>query len=121
MYSSAILLKYLTLKFSREAYLYHQVPVYDHIIAYDQLAFIVMNVKVMINYLAAREFRHAKRYFNIMSSTIHASGCAILYSISPHLAFIMLSISSFYHTVGSSAITQACLTSNYSCSMFIYF
>ena len=44
-----------------------------------------------------------------MSSTIHASDSAILYFIRPYIAFIMLSMSSFYHAVVSSAIPQACL------------
>ena len=54
MYSSAIPLKDLTLKFVRKASLYHKVTAYYHIIAYARFAFIVINAKAMINYLAAR-------------------------------------------------------------------
>ena len=60
MYSSAISLKYLTIKVIHEAYMYHQVTTYNHITAYSQIAFVVINVKLMINYCAARELRHAK-------------------------------------------------------------
>ena len=81
MYSSAIPLKDLMLKVGREAYLYHKVTAYDHIIAYSRFALIIINAKAMINYLVDREFRHAKGHFNIMSSAIHARGCAILRSI----------------------------------------
>ena len=108
MYSSTIPLKELTLKVGREAYMNHQVTSYNHIIAYARLAFVIINVKAMINYLDARKFRHAKKYFNIMSSAINVSGSAIIYLIRLHLAFIMLSMSSFYHAVGTSATPQAC-------------
>ena len=100
MYSSPITLKYLMLKVDREASLYHQVTDYDHIIAYYRLALVVINVKVMVNYLSAREFWHEKGYLNITSFTIHASGCAIIYFMRPHLVFIMIMVSSFYYAVG---------------------
>ena len=58
--------------------MYHQVTAYNHIIAYAQLALVIINVKTMINYPADRELRHSKSYFNIMSSEIHTIGCAIL-------------------------------------------
>ena len=92
MCSSSIPLTELTLKVVRKAYMYHKITDYDHIIAYARFAFIVINVKEMINYLATIELWHAKRYFNIMSSTIHARGCAVLYSIEKHLAFKILSM-----------------------------
>ena len=78
MYSSATPLKNLTLKVGRGAYLYHQIMAYNDIIAYGRLAFVVIKLKEMFNYIAARELRHEKRYFNIMSSTIHTIGSAIL-------------------------------------------
>ena len=54
MYSSAIPLKELTLKVGRKDQLYHQFTAYDYITAYARFAFIVINVKAMINYLDAR-------------------------------------------------------------------
>ena len=71
MYNSAILLKDMTLKIGRGT-------AYDHIIAYSHLAFLVINVEAMIDYLAARKFWHAKRYFNTMSCTVYDSICTIL-------------------------------------------
>ena len=81
MYSITIPLTDLMLKVGREAYLYHQVTAYNHITAYARLAFVVIDLKAMINYPADRKLRHAKRFFNM---------------------------STFYHVVGSSAIPQAC-------------
>ena len=54
-----------------------------------------------------------------MRCKIHASCCAILYFIGPHIEFIMLSVLSFYHAAGSYAIPQACYTSNSHFSMFL--
>ena len=78
MYSNAIILKDLTLKIVRGAFMYHEVTAYDRIIAYARLSFLVIDMKAMINYLDARKFRNAKRYFNIMSHSLHASVCIIL-------------------------------------------
>ena len=75
---SAIPLKELTLKVGCQDYLYHQVTTYGHVIVYSQLAFVVFDMETMINYLDARKFRNAKRYFNIMSHSLHASVCIIL-------------------------------------------
>ena len=88
--------------------MYHQVMVYDHIIAYSQLAFFVIDMEAMINFLAARKLWHTKSYFNIMSRTVHTSGCNILYFIVLHSAFIMLSVFSIYYAVVSSATPQEC-------------
>ena len=60
MYSSATPLEDLILKVSHEAYMYHQVTAYNHIIAYALIAFVFINMKDMINYLAAGELRYAK-------------------------------------------------------------
>ena len=108
MYSSAIPLKYLTLEVVCKYYLYHQITVYDRFIAYSQLVFFVINVKSMINYLAARKLRHAKIHFNIMCHAIHTSGCTILHFIRPHLAFLMFSVFFLYNSAGSSYIAQVC-------------
>ena len=61
MYSSAISLKDLALKIVSEAYLYHQITAYGHIIAYARFAFVLIDTEAMINYLAARKFQHAKK------------------------------------------------------------
>ena len=72
---------------------------YDHIIAYAQIAFFVIDMESMINYLDARKFQHEKRYFNIIGRTVHAIGCTILYFIGPHLVciFIILLVSPLSH------------------------
>ena len=91
-----------------QADLYHHVTVYDHIIAYARLAFVIIDMEAMLNYLAARKFQDAKWHFNISFRSVHASGCTILYFIRPHIEFIMFSVFYLYHTFGSSAIPQAC-------------
>ena len=108
MYVSAILLKNLTLKVVRRAYFNNQVTSCDHTIAYALLDFVVVDVKVMINYLAARKLCHAKKYAGVMRHAVHASGCTILYFIRPHIAFIIFSVFYIYDAVGISAIPQSC-------------
>ena len=73
MYCSAIPLEYLMLKVGHQDYLYHQVTAYDHVIAYSQIAFFVVNMEAVINYLADRKIWHAKRHLDVMH-------CAVLYS-----------------------------------------
>ena len=80
--------------------MYHQVMAYDHFIAYNLLTFVIIEMEGMINDFAARKLRHAKRYFNIMSPTVHTSGCNKIYFIIPHIAFIILRMSPLYHAVG---------------------
>ena len=107
MYSSSIPLRYLKLRIDRQADLYHQVMAYDNIIAYSRLTFFVINMKAMINYLAARKFQHGKSHFNFISCSVHASGYTVIYFIRPHLLFIIFCVLSLYHAVGSSAIPLA--------------
>ena len=78
MHSRAIPLKELTFKIVRQAYLCHQVTAYDHIIAYARFDVVAIDMEAMINCLAARKLRNAKRHFNIMCRSVHASGCTIL-------------------------------------------
>ena len=89
MYSSAIQLKDLTIRIGLQYELYHQVTAYDHVIAYARLTFVITDMEVIINYLAARKSRHEKRHFSIICHALHVIGCTILYFIRPHLVFIM--------------------------------
>ena len=77
MYSIAILLKELTLKVDRQALLYHQITAYDHVIAYDRFAFVVIDTEAMINYLAARKLRHGKSHFDVMRRAVHIISCVL--------------------------------------------
>ena len=65
-------------------------------------------MEAMIDYLSAGKLRHAKRKFDVTLRAVHASGITIFYFIRPHLEFIVFSMFYLYHTVGRSAITQAC-------------
>ena len=108
MYSSAISLKDLMLKFGHQAYLYHQVMAYDHVIAYYRTSFVVIDMEVMINYLSATKIWHAKRHLDVMRCVVHSRGYSILYFMIPHFAFIVLSIFYLYYSVGRSTIPQSC-------------
>ena len=107
MYYSAIPLKELTFKPGRQAWLYHKVTAYDHVIAYDRLGFVVVNMEAIINYLASRNFRHTKIHFDVICREVQDICCTILYYFRPHLAFILFIVVSLYHDVGSSAIPNA--------------
>ena len=108
MYIISIPLKDLRLKIGRRADLYHEVLAYDHITTYAQIAFAVIKMEAMINYIADRKFWHAKRHFNIMCCAVDNSICTILFFIRPHIAFIMIVVFSLYHIFGSSDIPQSC-------------
>ena len=78
MYSSTIQFKELTLKIGRQTELYHQVTVYDHITAHAQLAFVLIDTEVMIDYLSARKLRHAKG--TLTSGVLQYTSAAVPYS-----------------------------------------
>ena len=78
MYSSAIPLKGLTLKVVRQVYLHHQFKVYDNIIAYVWLAFVVIDMEAMINYLAAR--KSGMKKVTLTSCVVQNMPAAVLYS-----------------------------------------
>ena len=112
MYNSDITLKDWTFKVVCKAYLYHQVMSYDHVIAYAQISFFVIDTESMINDISARKTRHAKRHSGVVHRAVHASGCTIFYCIRTNIALTMFSMFSLYHDVGSSTITQECYTRN---------
>ena len=108
MYCSATPLKDLIIKAGFQASLYHQVTAYDHVIAYSLITIVIVDMEVVINYLTARKLRNEKRHLDVMRHAIHACVCTIFYFVRPHLAFIVLSVSYFYHDVGISVILQSC-------------
>ena len=81
---------------------------YDHFIAYTRIAFVIVDMETVINYLAAIKLWHAKSNFDVMRHGVHACDCTILYFVRPHIAFILFRVFNFYHAVGSSAIPKAC-------------
>ena len=86
----------------------HKITAYDNITAYAQISLVIVDTEALIDYLAARKIRHAKRHFDAMSCAVHTSGCNIFYFVRTNIAFILFSVSYFYHDFGSSAIPQAC-------------
>ena len=107
------------LKIGLRAQLYHQFTAYDNVIAYDQLYFVVVDMEAMLYYIDARGLCQSKQQFDVMHSSVQTCGCTIVYFVRPHLAFIVFSGYYFYRDVVSSAIPQACYTSNSCCSMFL--
>ena len=78
MYSSAIPLKDLTLKVGRKALLYQSVTAYDNVKGIARFAFIIINVKSMINDLAAKDYGIQKG--TITSWVVQYTPGAVLYS-----------------------------------------
>ena len=78
MYSSTIPLEELTLKIGRQAELYHQVTVYNHIIAYSRLAFVIIDMEAMINYLAS--INSGMQKVTLTSGVVQYTPSAVLYS-----------------------------------------
>ena len=52
--------------------LYHQIMVYDHLILYARLIFIIINMKVVQNYLADRKLWNKKCHLDIVCRAIQS-------------------------------------------------
>ena len=92
---------------------------YDTVVAYARFAFVVVNMKAVLNYISARELWHAQRHLDGMHCAVQPWGCTIIYFIRLHTEFILFSVSSFYRSSNSSAVPKTCYTRNISCSLFL--
>ena len=68
--------------------MYHKFMEYDHVIAYDQLTFVVNNIKAVQYYHAAIKLRYTKFHLDIVRSTILSCFCTVLNLVGTHFAFI---------------------------------
>ena len=66
------------LKVGRHASLYHKFTAYAHVIAYARPTFVVFDMEVMINYIAARKICHAK--VTLTPCVMQYTSAAVLYS-----------------------------------------
>ena len=78
MYSNAIILKDLTLKIVRGAFMYHEVTAYDRIIAYARLSFLVIDMKRWLIILMLENSGMQKG--TLISWVIHYTLASVLYS-----------------------------------------
>ena len=76
------------LEFSRQAWMYHMVTDYDRVIAYAQLTFVVINIKLVLCSLYARKLWNAKWYLDIVCHVLQNCSSTLLVLVGMHSALI---------------------------------
>ena len=80
--------------------MYHQVTAYDCVTSY-----VVVDMKAVLNNLAAGKIWHTNRHFGVMRRAIQTCGCTVFYFIRWPLEFVMFSISPLLITLSLDLIS----------------